>query len=142
MSRETVEAGIRELVKGLTHSQREGLGLQLAEVATGESVEFLRCDRGTMTAWMQPEAAAEKDRLLDLARRGQLDKDSEARLVLLLAAEKPKRGDGPLELTAADEERLRFLGHDPRIVARMNEVHSPEDYLRLKAEVEGGNDAA
>jgi len=87
---------------------------------------------------------AEKDRLLDLAMKGRLDKEGETRLLGLLRQEQGQRegpSEGPLMLTDEEERQLRRAGHDPRLIARMNEVKNVSDYVRLKAEVEKGGAA-
>jgi hypothetical protein len=65
---------VKAAAAGLSHAQREWLGLELASVAAGEEVQFLRCERGTMTAWLRPEgerplSQVEKDSISDMKRR-------------------------------------------------------------------------
>jgi len=51
---------------------------------------------------------------------------------------KRKQEDRAVGMSDADAEYLRRHGHDPRLIERMEEVHSPGDFRRVKTEVEGG----
>jgi len=136
---ESLKAQILPHLAGLSHGQREGLALDLAALAAGEDVAFLRCDRAGLVGWMKPEGAGvrftqEED---DFIRRCGQDPAKVAAAVAE-EQEKKRRADGPLHLTDREAAELRRHGHSPELIARMDECHSVEDYRRLKAELDGG----
>lgn len=147
MQAELIEM-IKQAAAGLTHGEREWLGLRLASVAAGESVQFLQCSRGQLTGWMERQAAgagktadrvegrpltseekAELEEKTRLALRGDLDTTGQDRLLSLLNRTEAARGNG-VRLKDGEEEAVSLR--------RMNEVHNVEDYRRLKAEIGGG----
>lgn len=131
---------VKEAAVGLTHSEREGLALELASAAAAEEVQFVRCDRETLTGWIKQTGAAgkesedaERERLSGLALRGALDAPGERRLLVLLKrAEADRAGEN-------EAARLRAMGCDPDVLVRMKEVHSPSDYRRIVAETKGAS---
>jgi len=126
---------------GLSHSDREALALALASAASGEAVEFVRCDRDTLTAWIPdaPQARIEggvrfTDEDRELIERCGL-KEADVARQIASEREARKRNGGPVHLTDAEAERLRRAGYDPELLARTKVCHSPTEFFRLKAEV-------
>ena len=113
--------------------------MALASAASGEAVEFVRCDRDTLTAWIPdaPQARIERgvrftDEDRELIERCGLKEADVAKQI----AEARKRNGGPVHLTDAEAERLRRAGYDPELLARTKVCHhSPTEFFRLKAEV-------
>jgi hypothetical protein len=113
-----IKRNIRTTVSGLSHSQREGLALDLAGVAAGEDVQFLKCDRGTLSAWIQkpgtgPLSDAERRRKEELSGRvGRLTDEDSKELVGLLDRSEAQRSGPRAALAEFPHGGKTFLNPD------------------------------
>lgn len=144
---------------GMQHTDKEGFALTIGGIAAGEPIGFLSCNKAGLTGWIEkPEPgdplteheAAELKEKTEAALRGGLDPAGEKRLLFLLdRSEEARTGapvsrhadgrkDAPVAMSATERESVRHLGHNPDLLARMDEVRDFADYKRLKAEIEGG----
>lgn len=136
---EAVKGQIQRLTAGLTHSQRERLALDLAEVASGESCQFLKCDSGTLTAYFPQEArrlAQSKPEPAVPQRPPRSLKEWQARKAGVALTSTDINGKpikDPLPLWERERERYEAEVH-PAIRAgiRDKSIRTAADYRRMK----------
>ena len=83
-----LEVRIKHAVRDMSHSEAEGFGLRLAEIATGEPVGFVRCDKAGLVGVLDKNGpGSEANEIRDLTERymrRELDEAGQRRLLQLM----------------------------------------------------------
>jgi hypothetical protein len=103
-------AQVKAATAGLSHDEKETFALRLAEVAAGEPVGFLKCDRGGLLGWI------EKGVIPAPARFNGPPVDGRGRVIGNLP---PVKDEKPaIRFTAEEEKLILSCGMKPERVAR------------------------